>query len=631
MDAQFKAKKEEEKKRILQKQEEWSKRHESNLEEIRKKAFEMSILHGPNEDPNIDVSSNLSYEKERMCKICSVSINTIESQLSHFKCSKHQQLLSEANQGKNLTKSEIDEFNLKCVVYTSDEKQAKPLTLNDKKQTTKKRLKKIKNKIISKGNEYELSINKITKASTEPNGTNRVKLNKLLKDLSKTIEIVEKGGSSSEISNVDKQCREIVRIIEKDSLNQNIFFDLNGLSISTNLLNSISKSNETIKGSAKSIAILLDLITSACKDNFAVCNNLILTNKIVTVIEALHMNLSIVLSDNLFEGNNKLFNDSCVPNLIQMVSGLFLCLADNESTWQKTVTAEFDLSSRIIDIITLIVNLGVLNKFSIYLSNIRNFNDDKRTVSTVMNCLNILTTITKFANIKKTICFEEQKNEDITQLSAAYKSTSVVGIISMLYGLLHNESVPYYKNEVGIKLLPSVILQIITMGFKMLNQTAVLDLTMLQALLSEESLSLQIRHITSFLLWYCTQTNTNDLLNEVILLIGFFTVLNVENQVKIELGTPPTVLQLLCTLSFNYFSDPKLSDILLPTLICCSYKNEKNSSVLSYEVSTTLLANYIEENMNRAMSSENRCDNRFEFGNRFPEKLWSDALQYFSE
>ena len=304
----------------------------------------------------------------------------------------------------------------------------------------------------------------------------------------------------------------------------------------------------------------------------------------------------------------------------------------SENDLKKLIDLDnIDVSSRIIDVITFIVNLGILNKFSSYLSNIRNFNDDKRTASTVINCLNILTTMTKFVCLKKSINFEEQKNDDLTQLSNAYKSTSVVGIISMMYGLLHNDSVPYYKNDIGIKQLPAIVLQIITLGFKMLNRTAILDLTMLQILLSEESLSLQIRHLTSFLLWYCTQTNTNDLLNEIILLIGYFTVLNAENQEKIELGTPPTVLQLLCTLPFSYFSDPKLSDILLPTLICCSYKNEKNSRVLTDEISTVLLANYIEENMNGNTNNTDKNDNRFELGKRFPEKLWSDALEYFSE
>lgn len=62
-----------------------------------------------------------------------------------------------------------------------------------------------------------------------------------------------------------------------------------------------------------------------------------------------------------------------------------------------------------------------------------------------------------------------------------------------------------------------------------------------------------------------------------------------------ELGTPPTILQQLCNLPFSYFSDSKLISVLYPTLICFCYQNEKNKSVLSTELSTDLLANFIEE------------------------------------
>ncbi len=66
-----------------------------------------------------------------------------------------------------------------------------------------------------------------------------------------------------------------------------------------------------------------------------------------------------------------------------------------------------------------------------------------------------------------------------------------------------------------------------------------------------------------------------------------------------ELGTPPTILQQLCNLPFNYFSDVKLISVLYPTLICYCYDNEKNLSVLSTEVSTDLLAHFIWEKLKR--------------------------------
>ncbi len=64
-----------------------------------------------------------------------------------------------------------------------------------------------------------------------------------------------------------------------------------------------------------------------------------------------------------------------------------------------------------------------------------------------------------------------------------------------------------------------------------------------------------------------------------------------------ELGTPPTILQQMCNLPFNHFSDVKLISVLYPTLICYCYGNEKNLSVLSTEVSTDLLAHFIWEKL----------------------------------
>ena len=62
-----------------------------------------------------------------------------------------------------------------------------------------------------------------------------------------------------------------------------------------------------------------------------------------------------------------------------------------------------------------------------------------------------------------------------------------------------------------------------------------------------------------------------------------------------ELGTPPTILQQLCNLSFNYFTDKKLISILYPTLICCCFKNEKNKLVLCNELNGNILASFIQE------------------------------------
>lgn len=154
IEAQFQANRQQAKKRMMQKQEEWSKRHESNLEEIRKKAFEMSILRFSTEDNNHngEAPTPVPYENAKYCNVCSVAINSEVKLKSHLGGMKHQQIMNETNQGKNLTKSEIEEYNLNCIIDLPKENNEKEMILNqERKKLMKKRLKKLKNKILTKG------------------------------------------------------------------------------------------------------------------------------------------------------------------------------------------------------------------------------------------------------------------------------------------------------------------------------------------------------------------------------------------------------------------------------------------------------------------------------------------------
>jgi len=46
-------------------------------------------------------------------------------------------------------------------------------------------------------------------------------------------------------------------------------------------------------------------------------------------------------------------------------------------------------------------------------------------------------------------------------------------------------------------------------------------------------MSLEFRHIGSYLLWYCQHLAEDDLLHELVLCIGYFCVLNRDNQVTL--------------------------------------------------------------------------------------------------
>jgi hypothetical protein len=53
-----------------------------------------------------------------------------------------------------------------------------------------------------------------------------------------------------------------------------------------------------------------------------------------------------------------------------------------------------------------------------------------------------------------------------------------------------------------------------------------------QGVLGSEGISLELRHVASFLLWHNSYWPSEDILNNVIALVGFLTVNNADNQVN---------------------------------------------------------------------------------------------------
>ncbi|KAL8563484.1 hypothetical protein ACOMHN_011963 [Nucella lapillus] len=134
--------------------------------------------------------------------------------------------------------------------------------------------------------------------------------------------------------------------------------------------------------------------------------------------------------------------------------------------------------------------------------------------------------------------FDKKKLDDPTQLILMFEVTDLVGIVSLLYGMLLHSAAPSHRDMAPCELS---------------NHMAVLDLSVLPRALGEEGMWLEfthmasylilysshhlcedLLHMASYLILYSSHHLCEDLLHQVILCLGYFTLLHPDNQV-----TPP--------------------------------------------------------------------------------------------
>ncbi|NXN16995.1 SCAPE protein, partial [Indicator maculatus] len=650
-------------KKIQLKHDESIRRHMEQIEQRKEKAAELSS----GRHANTDYAPKLTpYERKKQCSLCNVMISSEVYLFSHIKGKKHQQAVRENSsiQGRELSDEEVEHLSLKKYIVDiviESSVPVEPLKDGEEKQKTKKKAKKLKARMNSRAKEYESLMEGKNAVSDSPF---KAKLQRLAKDLLKHLQMQDSCSlGSNKVSALDRTLGEISRILEKENTADQIAFRVaGGLTALENVLQAMTSPtnlNAISRITYKSLCSTVNAYTLTCSNCVENCTYVLFSNKITFLMDLLIHQFTVSVPDdhNATSGRsvNKQVFEGLTAELLGITAVIFRCLissfpdGNNDSTALnilqevKSKSSQVEaFSSRVQDLISYVVNIGLIDKLCCCFLSVQGPVDENPKIATFLeNATAVLHGICQlcFAVNGRSWNIFDNTRQDPTGLTAVLQSTDLVGVLHMLYCVLFHGTISDPNTASPKDSYAANTIQVAIQSLRFFNSFAVLDLPAFQSIVGAEGLSLAFRHIISSLLWYCSQHTYEGLLHEVIICVGYFTVNNPDNQIIVQSGRHPTVLQKLCQLPFQYFSDPRLIKVLFPSLIAACYNNPQNKIILEQEMSSVLLATFIQD----FAQSSGQMDNQFsqqrekkftsqdflELSNRFPRQSWEEARQFF--
>ncbi|XP_066969549.1 calponin homology domain-containing protein DDB_G0272472 isoform X1 [Macrobrachium rosenbergii] len=585
-------------KKIQQKQEESARRHEENIKQIRQRALESSIMkysRGCDDAPKL-----VRYETKKLCTLCNSLITSEVYLLSHLRGPRHQEALRALHQAEHLSVEDSETYNLKHIIDAPANIDDPQVTRDKERQKAlKRRCKKIRTRMTTRGKEY----NSTFKPTPVKESPNKSRINKALQQITK---LVANQGSGPwpvpDIAALDKPLLELLRILEKkERLDQLMFSALDGFGKIDSVLKVILDSTEqrSCVLPAKSLGYCGRVILGACLNNLENCEQILYSNLAGTLIDYLMHRLNELVIET-----TRLGSDSSINTIVSLPSdaasgAIFKVLAEimevlheghikpGVSSPDQAVKDKADATwIRLQDLVSYCVSVGLADKITWYFSYIQGpLDNDPGVVEITLSAMNMVAALAKALTLRNL-------PDDPTQLIGTLHVTDACGVVSLLYGILLHQGGRSALPQAPPKL--SQTTQALTIAATtLLHNLASLNLIMFQGVLGSEGISLELRHIASYLLWYCSYWPCEEILHNVIALVGYYAVNNKENQMVIQSGEVPSVLQQLCNLPWQYFSDPHLTAVLFPTLLACCLDNPDNMVILQQEMSFQVLEDFL--------------------------------------
>lgn len=170
------------------------------------------------------------------------------------------------------------------------------------------------------------------------------------------------------------------------------------------------------------------------------------------------------------------------------------------------------------------------------------------------------------------------------------QKTQMMNIIPLMMDVLFD------KGSNPSESLPKSILNLTYMSLKLLNNMFRINLALCQQVLSDRILQDQFYYVMNYIVKYChfyeDQDETRDILYEALIMIGYYTLLNEQGQAKIRSGENSLLLK-LCQLDISFFIDKQKKDVLFPTMICLSFKDNINLEIINNEMDKDYFKKYI--------------------------------------
>ncbi|XP_061577834.1 S phase cyclin A-associated protein in the endoplasmic reticulum isoform X2 [Cololabis saira] len=642
-------------KKIQMKHDESSRRHMEQIEQRKEKAAELSS----GRHANTDYAPKMTpYERKKHCSLCGVVITSEVHLFSHTKGKSHQQAVRDSSsiQGRELSDEEVEHLSLKKYIVdilTDGSVSSESVKDGEERQKARKKAKKLRARMNSRAKEYEPLIEAKTPVPESPY---KAKLQRLVKDLLKQLQGQDSGQwANNKVSGLDRTLGEISRILEKQNNADQVAFQVSGglsaLEQILQVITAVSTPAAVPRIPLKSLCAAVNSYYLACC--FSNCIYVLFSNKIVLLMDLLLHQLTLYVPDedkSIFGRSvNKQIFEGLTTGLLQTIATILESLwpeaeqgenariSSPDAKVKSSATESFNTRAQ--DLISYMVNMGLIDKLYGCFLSVQGPVDEHPKMSA------FLQQATALLNSMCRLCFVitarapsifDNKRQDPTGLTALLQSTDLVGVVHTLYCILLHSFLPESSSQSQEPYSPGVI-QVALQGICFLNSFALLDLSAFQSVLGAEGLSLAFRHIVSSLLWYCTQHSSEELLHQVIICVGYFTVNHPDNQVIVQSGRQPSVLQKLCQLPFQYFSHPRLIRVLFPSLISACYNNPQNKAILQQEMSSVLLATFIQDCAASEKDSDTKTSptanklllDSCELSNRFPRDQLDSALQFF--